>query len=105
MTERTLNYNYDVTVNERYYMKQEEAVAFVEAEQKKAFEKNHALIMTGKGYENRSFFDAFTAKRLSHNFTWIHFCPQEILNFDDEEPQEGNYYISVMEGTVKKIKK
>lgn len=104
MTENILNYNYDITFTERYYMTQEEVFAFMEAEQKKAQDKNHALILTSKGYNNMSYFDAFTAEKLSHNFTWIHFCPQEILNFDDEEPQEGNYYISVMEGILKKIK-
>ena len=104
MTEKILNYNYDITVKEKYYMTQEEAFAFMEAEQKKAQDKNHALILTSKGYHNKSFFDAFTARKLSHNFTWIHFCPQETLNFDDTESQEGNYYVSVMEGILKKIK-
>ena len=103
MTENLLRYNYDITVKEKYYMTQEEMFEVLAEEQRNAQDKNHALILTSKGYENRSFFDAFTTEKLSHDFTWIHFCPQEILKFDDEEPQEGNYYISVMEGTVKKI--
>ena len=102
MTERTLNYNYDITFCERYYMTNEEALTLIEKEQKRAYNKNHALILTGKGYENKSFFDAFASKKLSHNFTWIHSCPQEILNFDDDECQEGYYYVSVMEGIIKK---
>ncbi len=105
MTETLLHYNYDITVKEKYYMTQEEMFEELEEEQRNAQDKNYALILTSKGHNNMSYFDAFTARELSHNFTWIHFCPQEILNFDDKEIQEGNYYISVMEGTLKKIKK
>ena len=103
MTENLLRYNYDITFNERYYMTKDEALSAIEKEQKKAQDKNHALMLTGKGNENKSFFDAFAAKELSHNFTWIHFCPQEILKFDDDKQQKGYYYISVMEGIVKNI--
>lgn len=101
MTEKTLNYNYDISFCERYYMTNREAFALIEKEQKKAYNKGHALILTGKSYGNRSFFDAFSSKKLSHNFTWIHLCPQEILNFDDDKIQKDYYYISVMKGIVK----
>ena len=103
MTENLLRYNYDITVKERYYMTNDEALLVVKDEQEKAQAKNHALILTGKGNENKSFFDAVTAQELSHNFTWIHFCPQKILKFDDKKTQEGNYYVLVMEGIVKNI--
>ncbi len=103
MTENLLRYNYDITVKERYYMTKDEALAVIKDEQEKAQAKNHALIMTGKGNENKSFFDAFAPQELSHNFTWIHFCPQEILKFDDKKLQKGNYYVLVMEGIVKNI--
>ena len=59
--------------------------------------RNHVLILTSKGHENKSFFDAFTPEELSHNFTWIHFCPQEILNFEDDTQQEEKYYVMVFE--------
>ncbi len=103
MTENVLRYNYDITFKERYYITKKDAFTILSEEQKNAQDKNHALILTGKGYNNMSYFDAFSAEKLTHNFTWIHFCPQEVLNFDDEESQEGYYYISVMEGIAKKI--
>lgn len=104
MTENTLNYNYDVSFCERYYLTNQEAFALIEKEQNKALNASHALILTGKSYGSRSFFDAFSSKKLSHNFTWIHFCPQEILKFDDDKSQKGCYYVSVMKGIVREIK-
>ena len=105
MTEKTLNYNYDISFYEQYYMTKQEAFALIEKEQKKAQFTSQALILTGKSYENKSFFDAFSSKKLSHNFTWIHFCPQEILKFDDDKIQKGYYYVSLMKGILKEIKK
>jgi len=93
MKETILHYNYATEVCERYDMTKEEALAFIEAESESAKMKNFALILTGKGYDNQSFFDACTAEKISQNFTWIHFCPQEILGFDDEESQEEKYYV------------
>ena len=62
MTENVLRYNYDITVKEKYYMTKKEMFEALEEEQRNAQEKNHALILTSKGYENRSFFDAFTTE-------------------------------------------
>lgn len=103
MTENLLHYNYDTTVREIYDLTKEEASKILEEERVCANEKNHALILTSKGCENKSFFDAFASDELSHNYTWIHFCPQNILGFDDDAPQEGKYYIMVFESVVKKV--
>jgi len=105
MVENILRYNYDVKVCEKYYMTKEEALAVIREEMKAAQKKNHAVILTGKLKEDVSFFDAFTAEKISHNFTWIHSCPQEILKFDDKQPQEGNHYVMIFEGLVKRFLK
>ena len=97
MTKNTLHYNYNATVREIYDLTREEASKILEEEKEYANQKNHALILTSKGYENKSFFDAFTPDELTHNFTWIHACPQEILNFDDDTPQDEKYYVMVYE--------
>ena len=97
MTKNLLHYNYATTVREIYDLTKEEASKILEEEKRVANEKNHALILTSKGYENKSFFDAFTPEELSHNFTWIHFCPQSVLNFDDNTPQDEKYYVMVYE--------
>ena len=101
MTENLLHYIYDTTVREIYDLTKEEASKILEEEKNTAKGKNHALILTGKGYENKSFFDAFTPAEISRNYTWIHFCPQKILNFDDDAPQKDKYYILVFESVVK----
>jgi len=93
MQETILRYTYATEVRERYDMTEEEAFAFIESEGENAKKKNSALILTGKGFENKSFFDVCAAEKISQNFTWIHFCPQEILGFDDAESQEGKYYV------------
>ena len=95
MKENIMHYNYQTTVREMYDLSRDEALSLVMSEGNKAKEKNHALIMTGKDEEKKSFFDAFTSNKISHNFTWIHFCPQEILEFD-EENQEDKFYIMIM---------
>ena len=95
MKENIMHYNYQTTVHEMYDLSRDEAIALVMSEGNKAKEKNYALIMTGKDEEKKSFFDAFTSNKISHNFTWIHFCPQEVLGFD-EENQEGKYYVLTM---------
>ena len=95
MKEKIMHYNYQTIVREMYDLSRDEALSLVMSEGNKAKEKNYALIMTGKDQEKKSFFDAFTSDKISHNFTWIHFCPQEILKFD-EENQEGKYYVLTM---------
>ena len=95
MKENKLHYNYQTTVHEMYDLSRDEAMSLVMREGNKAKEKNYALIMTGKDQEKESFFDAFTSDKLSHNFTWIHFCPQEILEFDEED-QKDKYYVMIM---------
>ena len=97
MKENTLHYNFDATVREIYDLTKDEAVALAEKEQTSATEKNHAIILTGRGYDNKSFFSAYASKSLSHNYTWIHFCPQEILNFDDDMEQTDKYYVMIFE--------
>jgi len=101
MKENTLHYNYDATVREIYDLTKEEAVEFAEKEQKSATEKNHAIILTGRGYDDKSFFRAYASKSLSHNYTWIHFCPQNILSFDDVLPQKEKYYVMIYESIEK----
>ena len=103
MTKKLLHYTYDTTVREIYDLTKEEASKILEEEKNVANEKNHALILTSKGCENKSFFDAFTPEELSRNYTWIHFCPQEILGFDEDTPQAGKYYIMIFEGVVKEL--
>ena len=103
MVENILRYNYDITVCEKYYMSRKEAFAVIYEEKEKAKKQNHAVILTGKTKERDSFFDAFTADKMSHNFTWIHFCPQEVLNFDDDKVQEGNFYVMIFQGIKRKI--
>ena len=95
MKENQLHYNYATTVHERYDLTRDEAISIIKSEEKRAKENNRALILTGKDKEKKSFFDAYTQEKLSHNFTWIHFCPQKILEFD-EENQEGKYYVITM---------
>ncbi len=101
MKENTLHYNYNATVREIYDLTKEEAIALAEKEQSSANEKNHAIILTGRGYDNKSFFRAYASKSLSHSYTWIHFCPQDILCFDDVAPQEGKYYVMLYESIEK----
>ena len=95
MKENTLHYNYQTTVCEKYDLTLKEALLVVKTEEKKAKEKHHAIILTGKDHKKKSFFEAFVSKKLSHNFTWIHFCPQKILEFD-EENQKDKYYVMIV---------
>ena len=96
MTKNILHYNYNATVREIYDLTKEESLALILHEQIQAKSKNHAVILTSKG-EEKSAFDAYTQEKLTRNFTWIHFCPQNVLNFDDETPQEEKYYVFIME--------
>ncbi len=102
MKENKLHYNYETEVCEKYDMTLEEALAVVEEEKNKANQKSHAIIFTGKEKERRSFFEAFASGTLSRNFTWIHFCPQEILGFDEED-QAGKYYVMIMTANEKML--
>lgn len=95
MKENKLHYNYATTVHERYDLTRDEAISIIKSEEKRAKENNRAVILTGKDKEKQSFFDAYTQGEISHNFTWIHFCPQEILEFDEED-QKGKYYVMIM---------
>ena len=96
MTKNTLHYNYQATVREIYDLTKKEALALILKEQNRAQLKNHAVILTNKNEENSSF-SAWASEKLSRNFTWIHFCPQGILNFDDNTPQTDKYYVMVFE--------
>ena len=95
MKESTLHYNYHTTVCEKYDLTLKEALLVVKTEEEKAKRKKRAIIITGNNKEKKSFFDAFASRNLSPNFTWIHFCPQEVLEFD-EENQEGKFYVLTM---------
>ena len=95
MKESILHYNYQTTVHEMYDLTLKEALSLLKSEEEKAKSKNFALILTGKDEEKGSFFDAFASKKLSCDFTWIHFCPQKTLEFD-EENQEDMFYIMIM---------
>ena len=100
MKENLLHYNYQTEVCEKYDMTLKEALLVLKSEEEKARQKKHALILTRKDKEQKSFFDAWASKTLSRNFTWIHFSPQEILGFD-EENQEEKYYIMVFSACEK----
>lgn len=98
MRENKYHYNYSTDFCERYDLTGEEAAEIIKNEMDIAKKQNHSVILTGKFPENQSFFDAYTPDELSHNFTWIHISAQEILGFDEDEPQEGNFYISTFTG-------
>ena len=95
MTKNTLHYNYQATVREIYDLTKEEALAVILREQNQAKLNNRTIILTQKDYDE-SAFNVYQAEKLTRNFTWIHFCPQEILNFDDEE-QTDKYYVIIFE--------
>ena len=97
MTKNILHYNYNATVREMYDLTKEEALAVVLHEQNQAKLKNYAVVLTSKDCEEKSGFDAYSTENLTRNFTWIHFCPQKILNFDDDTPQEDKYYVMIFE--------
>ena len=94
MKENKYHYTYSTDFCERYDLTGEEATKFIKNEMDIALKNNRAVILTGKFPEKESFFDAFTPDEMSHNFTWIHMCAQEILEFDDNTPQEGKFYVS-----------
>ena len=96
MTENILHYNYNAAVREVYDLTKEEAIAIILHEQNQARLKNRVVILTSKDYDDSNF-NAYSAEKVTRNFTWIHFCPQEILNFDDETPQEDKYYVIIFE--------
>ena len=100
MKENTYHYTYSTAFCERYDLTGEEAAQFIKSEMDSAKKHNRAVILTGKFPERESFFDAFTPDELSHNFTWIHMCAQELLEFDDA-PQEGKFYVSTFTSTAK----
>ena len=101
MKENKYHYNYSTDFCERYDLTKEEAAEIIKNEMDSAKKHNRSVILTGKFPERESFFDAFTPDELSHNFTWIHMCAQELLNFDDDTPQEGMFYISTFASTAK----
>ena len=96
MTKNTLHYNYSATVREIYDLTKEEALAVILSEQNRAKLNNRVVILTCKESSEKSGFDAYSAEKITRNFTWIHYCPQEILNFDDME-QTDKYYVIVFE--------
>ena len=101
MRENKYHYNYSTDFCERYDLTGEEVAEIIKNEMDSAKEHNRSVILTGKIPENESFFDAFTPDEMSHDFTWIHMCAQEIMDFDDDTPQEGKFYISTFTSTVK----
>jgi hypothetical protein len=101
MTKNTLHYNYNATVRELFDLTREEALTLILNEQICAKLKNRAVILTSKDCDEKSGFDAYTQDTLTRNFTWIHFCPQEILNFDDKTPQEEKFYVMIFESVEK----
>ena len=101
MRENKYHYNYSADFCERYDLTGEEAAKILKNEMDIAKKHNRAVILTGKLPEKQSFFDAYTPKELSADFTWIHTCPQEILGIDEDEPQEGKFYISIFTGNAK----
>jgi len=98
MTENTLLYTYTTKVCERWDLTADELKVCLLQEIENANIKNYNLILTGKGHKNISFFDAYTAPKLTKNFLWLHFCPQDILSFDGDA---GKYYILTFTGYAK----
>ncbi len=97
MTKNLLHYNYNATVREIYDLTKEEALTLILHEQNQAKLKNHAVILTCKNCDEKSGFDAYVGEKLTRNFTWIHFCPQSVLNFSDDTPQEDKFYVIIFE--------
>ena len=97
MTKNTLHYNYSATVREIYDLTKEEALAVILSEQNRAKLNNRVVILTCKESNEKSGFEAYSSETITRNFTWIHYCPQDILNFDDEKEQEDKYYVIVFE--------
>ena len=97
MTKNILHYNYNATVREIYDLTKEEALALILHEQSQAKLKNRVVILTCKDGDKKSGFDAYTQDTLTRNFTWIHFCPQNVLNFSNDTPQEDKYYVIIFE--------
>ena len=101
MKENKYHYNYSTDFCERYDLTREETAEIIKNEMDSAKEHNRSVILTGKFPEHESFFDAFTPDEMSHDFTWIHMCAQEIMDFDDDTPQECKFYISIITSTAK----
>lgn len=97
MTKNILHYNYNATVREIYDLTREEALTLILHEQNQAKLKNHAVILTSKNCDEKSGFDAYVAEKLTRNFTWIHFCPQSVLNLKEDAPQEDKFYVIIFE--------
>lgn len=101
MTKNVLHYNYNATVREFFDLTKEEALTLILHEQNQAKLKNCAVILTSKNRDKNCAFDAYTQDTLTCDFTWIHFCPQEVLNFDDDTPQEDKFYVIIFESVEK----
>ena len=97
MTNNILHYNYNATVREIYDLTKEEALALILHEQNQAKLKNRVVILTSKDCDKKSGFDAYSAEKLTRNFTWIHFCPQSVLNLEEDTPQKDRYYVIIFE--------
>ncbi|MBO5733787.1 MAG: hypothetical protein J6R66_02710 [Clostridia bacterium] len=93
MTENTLLYTYITKVCEHYDLTYAQMNACVEKEILTARAQNKNIIFTIKGFKRNHFFDAFTAEVLTKDFVWIHACPQELLNFDEDEICQDKYYV------------
>ncbi len=101
MTKNTLHYNYNATVREIYDLTKEEALAVILHEQNRAKLKSNAVILTNKDCDKNGSFEAYSSQKLLRNFTWIHFCPQSVLTFDDDTLQTEKYYVMVFESIEK----
>ncbi|MBO5733843.1 MAG: hypothetical protein J6R66_02990 [Clostridia bacterium] len=103
MKESRFHYFYSTEFCERYDLTGVEAAKVLKDEMNFARKNNRAVILTGKFSEEKHFFSAYSADKLTHNFVWIHISSQELLGFDDDTPQEGKFYISTFTGNEKEL--
>ena len=101
MKKQKLNFTYNTEFCEYYDLTKQEAAKILKDEMQKAKENNYALVLTGKWADGETVFSASAPETLSPNYTWIHMCSQELLEFDDDTPQEEKQYLMVLTNTVK----
>jgi len=92
MKENVFYYNYSTKVRELWDLNKEELKNCVkEVWEENSRDKN--IIVTLKGYQDFSFFNAVTPKKVTKDFVWIHISPQGVIGI---ESHEERFYILIM---------
>ena len=93
MKENVFYYNYSTKVRELWDLNKEELKNCIkEVWQNFSCDKN--IIVTLKGYEDFSFFDAVSPGKITKDFVWIHISPQSVIGLDAKG--EERFYILIM---------